>query len=62
MATFIGTPGKDHFVGGAANDIFEFNADYLSSADVLDGGGGVNTLAPIQTQARKPSQAQRSAA
>src|ERR1700722_291429 len=45
MATFIGTPGKDHFVGGAANDIFEFNADYLSSADVLDGGGGVNTLA-----------------
>jgi Ca2+-binding RTX toxin-like protein len=43
--TFTLTTGVDHVTGGAANDVVQGTALTLTKGDVIDGGGGTNTLA-----------------
>jgi hypothetical protein len=38
------TTRQDNLIGGAANDIFVARTNTISNGDVLNGGGGINTL------------------
>jgi hypothetical protein len=42
--TYYLTIGKDNIVAGAGNDTFVAATNTLSSGDVINGGGGTNTL------------------
>jgi len=44
MGVFNGTTGLDLFTGSSAADAFRFENGELQSADVVNGGGGVDTL------------------
>ncbi|HEV2677094.1 MAG TPA: hypothetical protein VGV37_21370, partial [Aliidongia sp.] len=46
-SNFILTTGQDTFHGGAGNDTFTAVTRTLSANDVIDGGGGTNTLALV---------------
>jgi Ca2+-binding RTX toxin-like protein len=42
--TFVATPGNDTFIGGTADDIFEFTADSPLHTITIRGNGGRDTL------------------